>query len=208
MEQKSIYSKQTIEFVTVATEFCSFIENGSSQRKEFTDKCIKILPLLYLKALLLPKTDDEDIDDNAETFVSEEIYQYVRVNIERIMGEKDDYLEVFADDMQYSENPIPAYISEDIADIYQDIKNFISLFALEYEPTMENALMLLIYNFRTYWSQKLVNVLRPLNKINFSVDEEDDDLFQNEKLSEGNDSGDWLFSNQRNLDLDPDADLF
>ena len=36
------------------------------------------------------------------------------------MGDKDDYLDVFVQDMVYSDQPIKKSISEDLADIYQD----------------------------------------------------------------------------------------
>ena len=41
------------------------------------------------------------------------------------MGEKDDYLEVFNDDIEYSDQPITEFVSENLADKYQDIKNFV-----------------------------------------------------------------------------------
>ena len=41
------------------------------------------------------------------------------------MGDKDDYLDVFVQDMVYSDQPIKKSISEDLADIYQDLKDFI-----------------------------------------------------------------------------------
>ena len=39
-------------------------------------------------------------------------------------AEKDDYLDVFIQDMVYSDQPITRNISEDLADIYQAIKDF------------------------------------------------------------------------------------
>lgn len=53
MEQTSqvIFDKNSIEFVTVAAEYCGFIERArDAERKTFVDTALKILPLLYLKA--------------------------------------------------------------------------------------------------------------------------------------------------------------
>ena len=53
MEEKNnpIYEHNTLEFVTVALEFCTFVENaGKNGLLNFLDKAVKILPLLYLKA--------------------------------------------------------------------------------------------------------------------------------------------------------------
>ena len=52
----AIYDKNTVEFVTVAAEFCGFLERtGEMKRRSFVDKALKLLPLLYLKASLLPE---------------------------------------------------------------------------------------------------------------------------------------------------------
>ena len=48
------------------------------------------------------------------------------MNLAGILAEKDDYLDVFVSDMKYSDQPITKNISEDLADIYQDIRDFIS----------------------------------------------------------------------------------
>ena len=110
MDQK-VFSKNNIEFVTVGVEYCSFIERVTElNKREFTDTIIKILPLLYLKATLLD-AEEPEIDIHPEQFVTEEVYEYVRNNIEGLLGNDDTYLEVFQADMQYSETPIVASIS-------------------------------------------------------------------------------------------------
>lgn len=57
-ESQTIFEKNVIEFVTVAAEFCAFLERAEHmKRKAFVDTSLKILPLLYLKASLLPKCE-------------------------------------------------------------------------------------------------------------------------------------------------------
>ena len=47
MESQVIFDKYSVEFVTVAAEYCVFIERNDIQdSKEFVDVAIKILPLL------------------------------------------------------------------------------------------------------------------------------------------------------------------
>ena len=117
-ESQTIFEKNVIEFVTVAAEFCAFLERAEHmKRKAFVDTSLKILPLLYLKASLLPKC--ETIGDEApETYVTEEIYEILRINLAGLMGEKDDYLDVFVQDMVYSDQPIKKSISEDLSLIH------------------------------------------------------------------------------------------
>ena len=160
-----IYSKNIIEFVTVSAEYCAFIERVPElEKEEFLDKIIKILPLLYLKVTLLTPEEPEE-DGFSEKFVTESMYESVRENIESLLGEDDSYLEVFQNDMKYSETPIIANVSEALADIYQDLKDFISVYRMGNEPQMLEALYICFENFVTYWGQQLVNVLRALHNI-------------------------------------------
>ena len=130
MDQRSevIFDKNSIEFVTVAAEYCAVIEHTRQmERVSFVDTALKILPLLYLKASLLPAIELMGEDD-LQVFVTEGDYEIVRSSVADILGEHDDYLEVFLPDMAYSDTPIKKCISEDLADIYQDLKDFICVF--------------------------------------------------------------------------------
>ena len=173
-ESQTIFEKNVIEFVTVAAEFCAFLERAEHmKRKAFVDTSLKILPLLYLKASLLPKC--ETIGDEApETYVTEETYEILRINLAGLMGEKDDYLDVFVQDMVYSDQPIKKSISEDLADIYQDIKDFIFVFQLGLNETMNDSLAICQENFGTLWGQKLVNTLRALHDVKYNQEEEEE----------------------------------
>ena len=178
MEQFSqvIFDKNSIEFVTVAAEYCAFIERTKgADRKGFVDTALKILPLLYLKASLIPECETIGEDD-LEVFVTEDDYEYVRCTIARVLGEKDDYLEVFLPDMAYSDTPIKKCISEDLADIYQDLKDFISVFQLGLNATMNDSLCVCKEHFAEFWGQRLVNTMRALHdvKYNSSADDEEE----------------------------------
>ncbi|MDO5665225.1 MAG: DUF5063 domain-containing protein [Bacteroidia bacterium] len=169
-----VYSPAVIDFVTVSVEFCAILEKGETvSREQWVDKMLKLLPLMYIKASLLPQTVEIN-DESPETFVKEEDYARVAALISSIMGEEDVYLDVFVEDMKYSERPISAFISENIADIYQDVRNFISIYQYGLTEQMNDALLICQQNFKTYWGQKLINVLRPLHSIFYSVDENDD----------------------------------
>lgn len=116
-----VYSSTVIDFVTVAVEFCAFLEKEEiASREKWIDKMLKLLPLMYIKASLLPQTVEIN-DESPETFVKEEDYTRVSATVSSIMGEEDVYLDVFVEDMKYSERPVSAFVSENIADIYQDV---------------------------------------------------------------------------------------
>ncbi len=176
-----VYGPITLDFVTVGVEFCSFLEKTESpSKKEWIKTLAQILPLLYVKATLLP-TVETDFDDFLETFVTEEDYMFVSSKVSEMLGEHDVYLDVFIDDMKYSDRPVSSFISEDVADIYQDIRNFISIYQLGMEESMISALKVCTENFRLYWGQKLVNVLRPLHSLIYKPN---DDIHLNSIIGE------------------------
>ena len=180
-ESKVIFDRNVIDFVTVAAEFCKLMEQAASAEKaQFADTTLKVLPLLYVKALLLPSCEIMG-DGMLEENVTEEDYDYVRTTIEGLLGSDDVYLDVFLEDMKYSDTPIAKHISEDLADIYQDIRNFIFVFRQGLNLNMHNALALCQENFRLYWGQKLVNTLRALHEVKFSTpdSQDDDDKYYN-----------------------------
>ena len=170
-----------MEFVTVAAEFCAFLEQAESRkRSDFVDTTLKILPLLYIKASMLPRCEMLG-DSEPETFVTEDDYEVIRLTLANLMGEKDDYLEVFLQDMVYSDTPIKKNISEDLADIYQDVKNFVSVFKLGFDETMHDSLALCKENFALYWGQTLGNTMRALHDVRYNhSDEEAEEDIENE----------------------------
>ena len=170
-ENNLIYERNTLEFVTVALEFCTFVETaGEKGLFDFVDKAVKLLPLLYLKATLLPDVEPDE-DDEPELTVTEDMYESVRTRIAGLLGEKDSYLETFHPDMQYSDTPIAAFISENIADVYQDTGNFVSLFRQGNEEVMLQSIALCRTNFQEFWGQQLLNALKALHAARYSDDE-------------------------------------
>ena len=168
--EEVIYSNHTIDFVKIALEFCSWVENVRENDKErFIDEGTKILPMLYLKASFVPQVEEE-YDSDLETGVIEEMYARVLNGIAGLLGDDDLYLETFHPDMQYSDTPVAVNISEDLADIYQDLGNFISVFKYAQKETMTDSLAACIESFKGYWGQKLVNALRALHHLKWKVE--------------------------------------
>lgn len=57
-ESQVIFDRNVVEFVTVAAEFCKFLEQAETMKRDtFVDTSLKILPLLYLKTAMLPETE-------------------------------------------------------------------------------------------------------------------------------------------------------
>lgn len=100
-----VYSRNTVEFVTVAAEFCAYLEQSEGRKcRDFTDTVLKLLPLLYLKAALLEDIEGAE-DFLPEAFVSEQDYEFVRLTLSALLGEKDDYLDFCNEGVKFSDEP-------------------------------------------------------------------------------------------------------
>lgn len=179
-----VYSKNVIEFATVANEYCSFIEAVDQfQRKDFITRVQKLFPLLYLKAALLPAPDTDMSDDAPEKFVTEEDYNFILDKLRLKLGQFDAYQEVFDPSIQYSEVALEASISENITDIYQDLKDFILSYRIGTPEVMNDALWECRNNFEQYWGQQLVNGLRAIHNLVYGIS----DLDETDEIPDKND---------------------
>lgn len=189
-----VYSKNVIELITVANEFCSFLERSEEMESaDFMGRLQKMLPLLYLKASLLPKFEFEP-DDELEKYVTEVEYNLIQQKILAHTGAGDDYQEVFIQGMQFSESALTSSIAENVADIYQDMKDLIMSFRTMNDEVMEQALWESQNNFAQIWGQKLVNCLRAVHNLIYSENNTDDEPLQEGKQTKEskNKNPDWL----------------
>ena len=120
-----VYSKTVIEFVTVANEYCNAIETVNKfPVEESLRKIQKILPLLYLKTTMLPKTENV-LEDELEKYVSELDYNILQQKWLKVLGEHDSFYEVFDPTIQFGQETVTASVSENLMDIYQSLKDFL-----------------------------------------------------------------------------------
>ncbi len=90
---------------------------------------LRLLPRIYICAsdLASGMADDgmEADDVYIESVLDEDYYDTVRRNVENLLGPDDTYLEVFHQDMKYSDTPIAASIAEGVSDLFQVFYNFL-----------------------------------------------------------------------------------
>lgn len=160
-----IYSDSTISFVTAAAQTCLLMEKaGEHEREEWREQMLRLLPVLYLRTRLLEPAELM-MEDEPQRFVTEEDYNYVLIGIRDLLGSDDAYLDVFVDQGIYTDEVQTAYISEGLADIYQELKDLAAAFQTGEEPIMHDAVVLCREAFEVHWGQKLLAVLRALHAI-------------------------------------------
>ena len=111
---------------------------------------------------------EDNFYSGSASYVDEDYYESIRRGVESIMGEDDTFLETFEEDMKYSDTPIASSVAECLADIFQDLFNFVSLVKESEGEQTQEALAECKENFESYWAQTLCNVMRALNHIRFS----------------------------------------
>jgi hypothetical protein len=163
-----VFSKYTEDFARAALDYCVVMEKTKlGDKKLFVGNMVRILPLLYLKASIIPpiKTDCES---ELGKKVTMEMYDSVRESISNLLGEDDLYLETFHPDIKLSDSPVAVKVSEDLVNIYQELGNFIAIFKNGQKKTMTDSLALSIRNFEKYWGQRLLNALRALHFVKYN----------------------------------------
>ncbi|MDE6080075.1 MAG: DUF5063 domain-containing protein [Duncaniella sp.] len=173
-------SNNSLAFIALCNEYCYAVENAAqSEPRAFVETMLRLLPRIYIAATdLNPERPLSPEDAFIDSYLDEDYYESARLAIENLLGPDDVFLETFEEDMKYSDTPVSASISEGVCDIFQVLYNFIAAVKDSPAELTNLALIAVADDFKSYWSQKLVNLLRPLNHVRYEVlgsDDSDDD---------------------------------
>lgn len=166
-----------LEFTQVAVQYCALLEQSEGQsRKDLCATLLKLTPLLYLKAQLLPRIEGDGTFLPDEQ-VTEQDYEYVRGSLASVLGNEDEYLDVVYGEMLQTDETQWKRISEHLADVYQPVRNFLATCQGGLEDCIQDALWQLVDSFELYWGQSLVDAMARLHHIAYAikVDENDED---------------------------------
>jgi hypothetical protein len=157
-----VYSRKVIEMLTVANEYCLFLEKAEEYTRESILPFLqKICPLIYLKASLLPEIQDVN-EEAAEHFVKEEDWELIFNTLREKFGKDDQFLYVDHHETGNSD-PVPSSLAEIFADLYQDLKDFVLLYQKPRKASMEFAVYDCKNLFETHYGFLLVNALQRIH---------------------------------------------
>ena len=166
--ERLIYKDSTIAFVTAAAQASLLMERCAEyEREDWREQMLRLLPVLYLRARLLESAQTM-MEEEPQRFVTEEDYNFTLAGIRNLMGSDDAYLDVYVDRGVYTDEVRTAYISEGLADIYQELKDLAAAFQTGEEPMMNDAVVLCREAFFEHWGQKLLSVTRAIHEISDS----------------------------------------
>lgn len=170
-------SKAAIEMLTVANEYCLFFEEVEKFKPEdILTYFQRLAPLLYLKGSLLPAIEVED-DEFAERFVTEEQWEEIFKALREKFGPDERY---YIHDHNYDTQE--ASLADNLADIYQDMKDFVMAYQKNTLPARQNALALIRGLFASHWGPIVLQALGAGHRV-LHKDVIDPDLFEDEEPS-------------------------
>ncbi|MFO7874610.1 MAG: DUF5063 domain-containing protein [Bacteroidales bacterium] len=173
-EDKTI-SRPILEMITVANEYCLFFENiENHQPNDILIYFQRIAPLLYLKGALIPAVDIED-ESESERYVTEEQWEQIFKTLRDKFQDQDTY---YIHNVSFDSEE--ASLSENMADIFQDMKDFVMLYQKNTLPARQNAINLLRQLYRWRWGPGAINALGAVHNILYK-DDVDPGLFQSDE---------------------------
>lgn len=154
-----------LAFVALCNEYCAAVETPDGDSREMASRVARLLPRIYICATDLANDAGAAADCYVDDALDEQTYDQVRSRLELVFGEDDTYLEVFEEDMKYSDTPIGASIAEGLADLFQVFYNMLEAVRDAPDDVAQSVLTGVHDDFASYWSQTLCNVMRPINNI-------------------------------------------
>jgi hypothetical protein len=152
-----------VEFVTAANEFCRFLEQlNEVDGRLFIEGSVVLLSRVYSSAVRTGETEPV-FDSPVEASVTEMDWNMVEQRISMILGPHNDYLRP-ADEEEFDRSELVTQtISEDLADIYQELKDFTMIYGRGMEALMNDAAWEVKARFGDHWGIKLLRALAALH---------------------------------------------
>lgn len=202
MENNSdpVFSHNVVEFVAVANEYCKYAEHAAEIKGDEMLRIMqRILPLMYLKASLLPSLEPVFKDGN-EKFITETEWQRIHDTLALKLGTANDFRAEMGEVLDDSGIPVPVTIAENMADIYQDLKDFILLYQTGTKEVMNDAVWECRVNFETFWGTKVLNSLRAIHAFIYSgkdIEDSNKKIDNEEGREKEKEKGEWFISKRQ-----------
>ena len=141
--------------------------------------------------MLLPSLEQINEEGN-EKFVTEFDWLFIKYGIEVVLGDNDTYLDFLDEDMNETPEPVSRSISENMADIYQDLKDFLGIYQLGVEELSNDAINECKKSFENYWGFRQVNSIRILHQLHYQ--QKTDNLPDVSKIQAKRDIENWFIN--------------
>jgi hypothetical protein len=153
------------QFIVVVKEYVDLVE-GSSQipLHDFLRKCAKLLPQIYSLGLELPEIDLPEQEPNGT--IIDEVLSPMPL-LKDLIGKHDLYAEVF-DPIILDEDMVIGSLSDDLADIYLDLKRPLLKYEIGNDKLKDIAVWEWKFNIGVHAGNHIVDALRPIHRLIFN----------------------------------------
>ena len=160
-----VYSSEMLEFVNAANACCGFLEElTDTEGRTFIIESVKHLSAVYASFLITGESEPV-LESPGEPTVTEQEWSELFQRIAMILGPHNDILRM-ADEGEFDRSEVVNHtISEDMADLYQDLKDFTAIYSRGVEEFMNDAAWELGEHFAEHWGAKLLRALQALHAL-------------------------------------------
>ena len=157
------HDQRVIAFVDAARQFCTLIESHrASDRETFVRRCAVLLTRLYVAGVGLLDVPLEQPVSCDQARMTHDDWNAVFHDLQETFGEGDGYWLVF--DPYNRDDASCTSISDDLADIYRDVKAGLVAFGRSEEDS-KNAIAGWRFQFLAHWGHHATSALRPIHKM-------------------------------------------
>ena len=156
----SLIDPKTKEFVKLCRKYFEYLEKLPDKNiSDFWTAQLSMLSDIYASMTHLPQIDLRYSSD-VEKFVTERDYNKVFMNLVAFIGALDRFSDFTDLSHPGKAKVIQASLSEMLADIYQELKDFVLLYETGTLENMNDALAECFDAFGRYWGVKMLSVTR------------------------------------------------
>lgn len=160
-----VYSNEMLEFVKAANACCAFLEKlKGSEGRSFLLESVRHLSSVYATFISIGETEPV-FESSPEATVTEQDWSALFQKIGMILGPHNDVLRI-AGEKEFDRSEVVNHtISEDVADVYQELRDFTSIYSRGMEELMNDAAWELKTRFAEHWGIKLLRALQALHEL-------------------------------------------
>ncbi|WP_417588436.1 DUF5063 domain-containing protein [Owenweeksia hongkongensis] len=159
--------QDTLKAAKAYCDLISFIKENEIEQEDLIDKLHQTLTELYQKAILLPKIDLV-INEEPEEIKRENESPIIASRLENILNGYTEYAEAHDPTiLGKDENYLQGWLTDDLIDIYHDLKEILLKIDFEEDSNLQDALWDLKFGLGTHWGNHLVDALRYLHYVRY-----------------------------------------
>ena len=153
------------EFAEVAERYCGLLDrHQASGGPELVRALYVLLPELLFRASALPRGDASEESELSDP-LGDDGWRAIFESLTDTLGELDLYWEVFDPTALGDDDPMTATLSDDLADIYRDLRRGLGLPG---SPLPSRAVWDWRFDFESHWGHHAIDALRTMHALMYS----------------------------------------